>query len=126
LNYARKLAEFAEERIMCDMSTGDARPARLWTSTMRRTRETAQFIPKKTLIMKDAEDAALEYSWTSMKPRAWHHLDELFAGQLDGLTYEEIEKHYPEEFQRRSIDKLAYRYPRYVCVLCVCVCGCFS
>jgi len=30
------------------------------------------------------------------------------------MTYEEIEKHYPEEFARRSIDKLAYRYPRYV------------
>ena len=41
------------------------------------------------------------------------------------MTYEEIEKHYPEEFARRSIDKLAYRYPRCVLVflhVCVCVC----
>lgn len=44
--------------------------------------------------------------------KAWHHLDELFAGVCDGMTYEEIELHYPEEFARRSIDKLAYRYPR--------------
>lgn len=44
--------------------------------------------------------------------QAWHHLDELFAGVCDGMTYEEIELHYPEEFARRSIDKLAYRYPR--------------
>ena len=30
-----------------------------------------------------------------MRPRAWHHLDELFAGQCDGMTYEEIEvQHY--------------------------------
>ena len=47
-----------------------------------------------------------------MRPRAWHHLDELFAGACDGMTYEEIEEYYPEEFLRRSEDKLAYRYPR--------------
>ena len=29
-----------------------------------------------------------------------------------GMTYEEIEKHYPDEFRRRQNDKLAYRYPR--------------
>lgn len=27
-------------------------------------------------------------------------------------TYKEIEEQYPEEFQRRQNDKLAYRYPR--------------
>jgi broad specificity phosphatase PhoE len=47
-----------------------------------------------------------------MRPRAWHHLDELFAGACDGMTYEEIEEQYPEEFQLRENDKLAYRYPR--------------
>jgi broad specificity phosphatase PhoE len=47
-----------------------------------------------------------------MRPRAWHHLDELFAGACDGMTYEEIEEHFPEEFERREQDKLAYRYPR--------------
>ncbi len=39
------------------------------------------------------------------------------------MTYEEIEKHYPEEFARRSIDKPAYRYPRSVSLtvwLCLC------
>lgn len=47
-----------------------------------------------------------------MRPRAWHHLDELFAGACDGMTYEEIEEQYPEEYQLRENDKLAYRYPR--------------
>ena len=28
------------------------------------------------------------------------------------MTYEEIENTYPEEFERRENDKLAYRYPR--------------
>ena len=27
-----------------------------------------------------------------MRARAWHHLDELFAGTCDGMTYEEIEQ----------------------------------
>ncbi|KAM3567085.1 hypothetical protein VYU27_010764, partial [Nannochloropsis oceanica] len=111
-NYAKQLAAFAQERIMTDTDTKHPRPARLWTSTMRRTKETAQYIPKQTIVIKDENDAALELQWTSMKPRAWHHLDELFAGVCDGMTYEEIEKHYPEEFARRNIDKLAYRYPR--------------
>jgi broad specificity phosphatase PhoE len=42
----------------------------------------------------------------------WHHLDELFAGACDGMTYEQIEEQFPEEFQLRQTDKLAYRYPR--------------
>jgi broad specificity phosphatase PhoE len=40
------------------------------------------------------------------------NLDELYAGTCDGMTYKEIEQVYPEEFERRQRDKLAYRYPR--------------
>jgi broad specificity phosphatase PhoE len=47
-----------------------------------------------------------------MRPRAWCNLDELYAGSCDGMTYEEIEEQFPEEFERRRTDKLAYRYPR--------------
>ena len=50
--------------------------------------------------------------WIQMKPRVWHHLDELFAGSCDGLTYGQIEELFPEEFELRQSDKLAYRYPR--------------
>jgi broad specificity phosphatase PhoE len=35
------------------------------------------------------------------------------VGACDGMTYEEIEENFPEEFARRGVDKLAYRYPRY-------------
>jgi broad specificity phosphatase PhoE len=28
------------------------------------------------------------------------------------MTYEEIEEKFPEEWKRRNVDKLAYRYPR--------------
>jgi len=33
------------------------------------TKETAQYIPKQTIVIKDENDAALELQWTSMKPR---------------------------------------------------------
>jgi broad specificity phosphatase PhoE len=40
------------------------------------------------------------------------YIYEMFAGACDGMTYEEIENTYSEEFERRENDKLAYRYPR--------------
>lgn len=82
------------------------------TVALNRHRETAQFIRQTKLILKDEEDASLEYEWVQMRPRAWHHLDELFAGSCDGMTYEEIEERFPDEFRLRAVDKLAYRYPR--------------
>jgi len=111
LAYAHKLAEFVQTNIVFDES-GRQVPARLWTSSMRRTRETAQFIAQDRLNIQDEDDPTLEHEWIQMRPRAWHHLDELFAGACDGMTYEEIEEQFPEEFARRSVDKLAYRYPR--------------
>ena len=104
--------EFVENTITKDVD-GNERPSRLWTSTMKRTKETAQFIKHPTmLISPDSEDISLVLEWIQMRPRAWHHLDELFAGSCDGMTYEEIEQQYPDEWERRSVDKLAYRYPR--------------
>ena len=45
---------------------------------------------------------------------SWHsrNLDEIYAGLFDGMTYEEIELHYPEEGRARTADKFQYRYPR--------------
>ena len=112
VKYAGKLAEFVETTITKD-ANGNDRPARLWTSTMKRTKETAQFIKHPTLVIKpDPEDPSLDFEWIQMRPKMWHHLDELFAGSCDGMTYEEIEEKYPEEWGRRNTDKLAYRYPR--------------
>ena len=41
-------------------------------------------------------------------------IDLFCIGACDGMTYEEIEIEFPEEFEMRERDKLAYRYPRYV------------
>jgi broad specificity phosphatase PhoE len=111
LNYARRLATFIDNKVVKD-EQGQDRPSRLWTSSMRRTKETAQFIQQSKIVIKSPLDASLQEEWVQMRPRAWHHLDELFAGACDGMTYEEIERNFPEEWDRRNVDKLAYRYPR--------------
>jgi 6-phosphofructo-2-kinase/fructose-2,6-biphosphatase 2 len=94
--YAQQLADFVEEK-------GLAKPeikARLWTSTLRRTAETIQFFPSNIV-----------QGWQVLRPKIWPCLDEIHAGVLDGLTYEQIEKHFPNEFALRKADKVSYRYP---------------
>ncbi|SCV01756.1 LAMI_0G13520g1_1 [Lachancea mirantina] len=83
LKYAAKLKEMVKE------SAGD-RDLTVWTSTLIRTQETAQYLPYKQL--------------------QWKALDELDAGVCDGMTYEEIEEKYPEDFKARDEDKYEYRY----------------
>jgi broad specificity phosphatase PhoE len=117
--YARRLADFAHDVIGMDVEvdkeTGEEkrtpRPARLWTSTLRRTKETAQFIKheKKSQFRWDNGDRS---EWIQFQGRARRNLDELYAGVCDGLTYKEIAVKFPEEFARRQEDKLTYRYPR--------------
>lgn len=69
---------------------GDA-PLTVWTSTLRRTIQTAARLPYPKL--------------------QWKALDELDAGVCDGMTYNEIEDQYPEDFINRDQDKFNYRYP---------------
>ena len=42
--------------------------------------------------------------------KTWKSLDELDAGVCDGMTYEEIEEKYPEDYEARDDDKFNYRY----------------
>jgi len=116
--YARRLANFAKEKIATavdvDPETKEETqreiPARCWTSTLRRTKETVQFIDHKEIHHTWDNDDKLR--WIQFRPMARRNLDELYAGTCDGMTYKEIEKAFPEEFARRQDDKLAYRYPR--------------
>ncbi|KAJ2924626.1 hypothetical protein H1R20_g12456, partial [Candolleomyces eurysporus] len=68
---------------------GDAQLT-VWTSTLRRTIQTAEQLPYPKLT--------------------WKSLDELDAGVCDGMTYEEIEQAYPDDFANRDDDKFNYRY----------------
>ncbi|KAI0282603.1 bifunctional phosphatase [Russula aff. rugulosa BPL654] len=81
--YATALPDLIKDNI------GDA-PLTVWTSTLKRTIQTSQYLdyPKLT----------------------WKSLDELDAGVCDGMTYEEIERAYPDDFANRDDDKFNYRY----------------
>ncbi|KAI5480950.1 6-phosphofructo-2-kinase / fructose-2,6-bisphosphatase [Pseudohyphozyma bogoriensis] len=62
----------------------------VWTSTLKRTIQTASHLPYEKLT--------------------WKSLDELDAGVCDGMTYEEIAEQYPEDYAARDDDKYNYRY----------------
>ena len=63
----------------------------IWTSSLLRTIQTAAHIrgPRRQIPM----------------------LDELRSGRLDGFTYEQVEKQFPEDWRAREKNKLGYRYP---------------
>lgn len=82
--YARKLPELVLQ------SSGGSRNIIVWTSTLKRTIQTARFLEHK------------KYEWKA--------LDELDSGVCDGLTYAEIEDRYPDDFRARDEDKYNYRY----------------
>ncbi|CAH0477153.1 unnamed protein product [Peronospora belbahrii] len=71
------------------------RPMEIWTSPMKRSRETASYLPTRNLK---------RYVTTTL-------LNELGGGDFEGLTYEEIERFYPKHYAARLQDKLRYRYP---------------
>jgi broad specificity phosphatase PhoE len=99
--YARALGEFlprldlpesVRESVRDIASTIDLGPAVVWTSTLRRAIQTGRHLP-----------------WPKRQIRA---LDEIHAGVCEGMTYAQIEKQMPDEFDARARDKLRYRYPR--------------
>ncbi|KAL2568247.1 hypothetical protein AAZV13_18G056300 [Glycine max] len=85
--YSKKLAKFVGKRLKSE------RAASIWTSTLQRTILTASPIVGFPKIQ-------------------WRALDEINAGVCDGMTYAEIKKNMPEEYESRKKDKLRYRYPR--------------
>lgn len=73
---------------------GETRNFCVWTSMLKRSIETSQFFNEE------------EYDIKQMRM-----LDELNAGYMNGMTYEEIRRRYPQEYELRKRDKLQYRYP---------------
>ena len=87
--YARKLPELVAN------SVGDDRQLTIWTSTLKRTIQTARFLH------------ASDKGYNQLE---WKALDELDSGVCDGLTYQDIADQYPEDFKARDDDKYNYRY----------------
>jgi broad specificity phosphatase PhoE/predicted kinase len=70
----------------------DRQGLRVWTSTLRRTKQTASALGLPT--------------------EEWRALDEIDAGDCDGMTYEQIRTELPHQHTARKEAKLTYRYPR--------------
>ncbi|KAK4698012.1 hypothetical protein P7C71_g144, partial [Lecanoromycetidae sp. Uapishka_2] len=66
----------------------------VWTSMLKRSIQTAQYFDEDDFDIKQMR-----------------MLDELNAGNMEGLTYEEIMTKHAYEYQLRKGDKLNYRYP---------------
>ncbi|KAL8850948.1 MAG: hypothetical protein Q9221_004148 [Calogaya cf. arnoldii] len=66
----------------------------VWTSMLKRSIQTAQYFDEDDFDIKQMR-----------------MLDELNAGAMEGLTYDEIKNKHPAEYETRRNDKLHYRYP---------------
>ncbi|KAI9000392.1 histidine phosphatase superfamily [Hyaloraphidium curvatum] len=86
--YARKLPE-----TMAKILPESVETLHIWTSTLRRTHSTAAHFPE------------------NYPRKSWSELDEIYAGDCDEYTYEEIEEKWPEVMEDRERDKFNFRYP---------------
>ena len=69
-------------------------PLTIWTSTLKRTAQTARFVKE-------------EMGYNLLQ---WKALDEIDSGICDAMTYKEISEQFPEDFAARDQDKYNYRY----------------
>ncbi|ODV90104.1 hypothetical protein CANCADRAFT_31162 [Tortispora caseinolytica NRRL Y-17796] len=72
----------------------DELPFCVWTSMLKRSVQSAAYFDEDRYDIKEMR-----------------MLDELYAGSFDHMTYDEIREKYPEEYEARKKNKLAYRYP---------------
>ncbi|KAL2753669.1 hypothetical protein ACRALDRAFT_2044026 [Sodiomyces alcalophilus JCM 7366] len=68
----------------------------VWTSMLKRSVQTAD---------------AFEEDDENYDVKNWEMLNELNAGLFEGMTYEQIARDYPREYEKRAKDKLHYVYP---------------
>jgi 6-phosphofructo-2-kinase len=64
-----------------------------------------------TSMLKRSVQSAQHFCDEDYEVKQMRMLDELNAGIMEGLTYDEIRTKHAEEYLRRRRDKLAYRYP---------------
>lgn len=81
-----------EDGTFKDPSKKEAAHARLFTSSLRRTRDTARHI----------KHPVTSEGWVVMRPKIWRSIDEIYAGVFDGMTYQEIKATAPDEFQGKQ------------------------
>jgi 6-phosphofructo-2-kinase len=62
-------------------------------------------------MLKRSVQSAQNFCDEEYEVKQMRMLDELNAGYMEGLTYDEIRTKHKEEFERRRSDKISYRYP---------------
>lgn len=77
-----------------EAQTTEAKNFCVWTSMLNRSMETSQFFSEDDFDLKQMR-----------------MLDELNAGSMEGMTYDEIRTKCKDEYELRKRDKLQYRYP---------------
>jgi len=82
--YAKALSKYIDQQKMEGL--------RVWTSRMKRAIQTVAGVPAPQ--------------------ERWKALNEIDAGTCEEMTYENIQRKYPEEFKARDQNKFFYRYPR--------------
>lgn len=84
--YAQSLKEYLDGQF------ADPEGMVIWTSSLKRATQTAEALGRRFF--------------------SWRALDEIDAGNCDGMSYEQIRTVMPDEYSARSRDKFHYRYPR--------------
>jgi 6-phosphofructo-2-kinase len=64
-----------------------------------------------TSMLKRSIQSAAHFNDDDFDVKQMRMLDELYAGVMEGMTYEEIQSTYADEYALRQKDKLSYRYP---------------
>eukprot|EP00931_Biecheleriopsis_adriatica_P010043 TRINITY_DN11113_c0_g1_i1.p1 TRINITY_DN11113_c0_g1~~TRINITY_DN11113_c0_g1_i1.p1 ORF type:complete len:254 (-),score=41.04 TRINITY_DN11113_c0_g1_i1:76-837(-) len=82
-------------------------PGRLWTSSLRRTIDTAKYIEHP--VLECGPDGKPFYQ---MRGYQFRNTDEIYAGEYDGFRIDEIKEVAPDVDAARKRDKLGFRYPR--------------
>jgi broad specificity phosphatase PhoE len=122
--YAKAVREHILDRERsADLSGEQNAPAMLLTGTLRRYKQTAEILCEPgggagaASEAGDASDGSAgsgrggEYGDERRRMLQLHRLNELCAGKLDSLTYDQMREDYPREYAARAADKLNYRYP---------------
>ena len=90
LEFSQALGDYLHNQ---ELSPEDSKELCVWTSNMKRSKQTAVQVRGKKLV-------------------EWRALREIEVGICDGLSYDQVQVQFPEEFRARQHDKLKYRYPR--------------
>ncbi len=90
LEFSRALNEYLHHD---ELSPEDSANLTVWTSNMKRSKQTGAEIASKKSV-------------------EWRALREIEVGICDGLSYDQVKAQLPDEYRSRQLDKLKYRYPR--------------